>query len=157
MLLDVALDAINALPGVVTTVRDGSFIGVIAETDYAAVQALKKLAAAACWDEPATLPDMHAVPDFLRAQPVESKLYGEKKSDMPGPNLTSSEASHKAQGAQSFKGSYARPFLAHASIGPSCALARCEANASGEITGVEVWTHSQGIYNLRPDLAMMLD
>ena len=156
VLLEVALDAINALPGVVTTVRDGNFVGVIAKTEYAAVQALKKLTAAARWDEPATLPDMHAVPEFLRTQPVESKLYGEKKSDTPGPNLTSSEASRKAAGAQFFKASYSRPFLAHASIGPSCALARCEANASGEITSVEVWTHSQGIYNLRPDLALVL-
>ncbi len=156
VLLEVALEAINALPDVVTTVRDGSFIGVIAKTDHAAVQALKKLAAAARWDEPATLPDMHAVPEFLRMQPVESKLYGEKKSETSGPSLTSSEASRQAVGARSFKASYARPFLAHASIGPSCALARCTANASGEITGVEVWTHSQGIYNLRPDLALVL-
>ncbi len=78
VLLDVSLEAINALPGVVTTVRDGSFIGVIAKTDYAAVQALKKLAAAARWEEPATLPDMHAVPDFLRTQPVDTTLAGEK-------------------------------------------------------------------------------
>jgi CO/xanthine dehydrogenase Mo-binding subunit len=157
VLLEVALDSINALPGVVTTVRDGSFIGVIARTDHAAVQALKKLAAAARWHEPATLPDMHALPEFLRSQPVDSKLYGEKKSDTPGPSLASSEGSRAAAGAQYFKASYARPFLAHASIGPSCALARCTANASGRITGVEVWTHSQGIYNLLPDLALMLD
>ena len=156
VLLDVSLEAINALPGVVTTVRDGSFIGVIAKTDYAAVQALKKLAAAARWGEPATLPDMHAVPDFLRTQPVDTTLAGEKKSDTPGPNLAASEASRMAAGGQYFKASYARPFLAHASIGPSCALARCRADASGEITGVEVWTHSQGIYNLRPDLSLVL-
>jgi CO/xanthine dehydrogenase Mo-binding subunit len=83
-------------------------------------------------------------------------LAGEKKSDTPGPSLATSDASRTAAGAQSFKASYARPFLAHASIGPSCALARCEADASGEITRVEVWTHSQGIYNLRPDLALVL-
>lgn len=156
VLLSVALDAINALPGVVTTVRDGSFLGVIARTDYAAVQALKKLAAVARWEEPATLPDMHAVPAFLRAQPLDSSLAGEKKSDQPMPSLASSEAARSAAGAQYFKASYARPFLAHASIGPSCALARCEANADGEITRVDVWTHSQGIYNLRPDLALVL-
>jgi len=156
VLREVALDAINDLPGVVTTVRDGSFIGVIARTEYAAVQALKKLAAAARWDEPATLPDRHALPEFLRAQPVDSTLAGEKKADTPGPSLATLEALRAAAGAQYFKASYARPFLAHASIGPSCALARCQANASGEIAGVEVWTHSQGIYNLRPDLALVL-
>ena len=156
VLLAVALDGINVLPGVVRTVRNGSFIGVIARTEYAAVQALKKLAAAARWDEPATLPDMHALPAFLRTQPLDTTLAGEKKSDTPGPALTSSEDSRVAAGAQYFKASYARPFLAHASIGPSCALARCEANANGEITSVKVWTHSQGIYNLRADLALVL-
>jgi CO/xanthine dehydrogenase Mo-binding subunit len=156
VLREVALDAINALPGVVTTVRDGSFIGVVARTEYAAVQALKKLAAAARWDETASLPDMHALPAFLRVQPVDSSLAGEKKSDTPGPSLASSEAAITAAGARYFKASYARPFLAHASIGPSCALARCETNAIGDISRVEVWTHSQGIYNLRPDLALVL-
>jgi CO/xanthine dehydrogenase Mo-binding subunit len=46
---------------------------------------------------------------------------------------------------------YSRPYLAHGSIGPSCALAQ------EQESGLRVWTHSQGIFNLRRDLALALD
>jgi CO/xanthine dehydrogenase Mo-binding subunit len=45
---------------------------------------------------------------------------------------------------------YSRPYLAHASIGPSCALAQWSGDA------LHVWCHSQGVYNLRSDLALAL-
>jgi len=138
-LIDVDLAAVNALPGVVATVRDGRFLGVIAEREELVVKALKKLIAAARWRETASLPDMHDLPAFLKSQPVQTTLVGEKKSETPPPPA-----------AKTFTAAYARPFLAHASIGPSCAIAKWNAET------VEVWTHSQGIYNLRTDLAMAL-
>ena len=52
--------------------------------------------------------------------------------------------------ARTLRHSYSRPFLAHASMGPSCAVARW-----GE-PAIEVWTHTQGIFNLRADLAIIL-
>lgn len=133
------LDAVNALPGVVATVRDGRFLGVIADSEYAAVKALKKLQALAQWGENATLPDMHSLPAFLRAQVHETTVYAESQAQ-PG----------VLAAGQTFSASYSRPYLAHASIGPSCALARHNG------TSIEVWTHSQGIYNLRTDLAKVL-
>ena len=39
-------------------------------------------------------------------------------------------------------------FLAHASVAPSCAVAGA--------TGASLWTHSQGVYNLRADLGLVL-
>jgi CO/xanthine dehydrogenase Mo-binding subunit len=49
-----------------------------------------------------------------------------------------------------FEAEYFKPYLAHASIGPSCALARWDGSR------LEVWTHSQGIHNLRDDLVLAL-
>ena len=138
-LIEVDLAAVQALPGVVATVRDGRFLGVVADSEYGAVKALRKLQAAAKWSESATLPDRHALPAFLRSQPHETQLYAEKQAEQVSPPA-----------AQTFSASYSRPYLAHASIGPSCALARYDADA------LEVWTHSQGIYNLRTDLAKVL-
>ena len=138
VLVDVDLAGVQALPGVVTTVRDGSFLGLIADSDYRAERALNQLAAAAQWRELSALPDMHDMPAFLRAQPAETTLVAEKKSDL------ASTAAH------SFQATYSRPFLAHASIAPSCAVARYLP------ASLEVWTHSQGIYNLRADLALVL-
>ena len=46
--------------------------------------------------------------------------------------------------------SYSRPFLAHASIGPACAVARVQAGA------IEVWCQSQSIHPTRLDIAKTL-
>ena len=45
---------------------------------------------------------------------------------------------------------YTRPYIAHASIAPSCAMAQWTGDR------VHVWTHSQGVYLLRTDLALVL-
>jgi CO/xanthine dehydrogenase Mo-binding subunit len=136
--VDVA--AVEALPGVVRVVCDGSFLGVIAEGDPEANRALRKLKAVAQWNSRETLPDMDDLPAFLRAQPVETSVVDEKEPASAAPAPT-----------RSFRASYARPYLAHASIGPSCGLARWD--DSGR---VEVWTHAQGVYPLQKDLALLL-
>jgi CO/xanthine dehydrogenase Mo-binding subunit len=51
---------------------------------------------------------------------------------------------------RTLKRQYSRPFLAHASMAPSCAIAHWTG------TGVHVWAHTQGIFNLRADLALVL-
>jgi CO/xanthine dehydrogenase Mo-binding subunit len=51
---------------------------------------------------------------------------------------------------QVFQAEFFKPYLAHGSIGPSCAIARWDGAA------LEVWTHSQGIHNLRDDLVLAL-
>ena len=138
VLMDVDMAAVQALPGVVSVVRDGSFLGVVAEGEYQAVCAVNKLMSVARWRETDALPAVHDMPAFLRAQPLDTHVVAEKISDVS-----------PAQAARSFQASYSRPYLAHASIGPSCAIARYEGDS------LEIWTHSQGIYNLRADLALV--
>jgi nicotinate dehydrogenase subunit B len=147
VLMEVDLAAVQALPGVVAVVRDGSFIGVVAEDEYLATLALKKLAGLAQWSESAALPNMHDLPAYLRAQPVETSLVGEK----PAAQQADTSDLYPSSSNLSFSATYSRPFLAHASIGPSCAVARFNPGS------LEVWTHSQGIYNLRADLALVLN
>jgi len=53
--------------------------------------------------------------------------------------------------AQRFEADYSRPFLAHASMGPSCALARWD---GGYLT---VCSHTQGSFALRCELARFFD
>ena len=66
----------RALRGVVSIVRDGSFVGVNAESEALAGAALTKLAAAATWRPGASLPDETALPAWLQAQedPVAFRL-----------------------------------------------------------------------------------
>jgi CO/xanthine dehydrogenase Mo-binding subunit len=49
---------------------------------------------------------------------------------------------------RSLQHQYSRPFIAHASIGPACALAGPDGNG-----GLIVWTHSQGVFKLRDQIA----
>lgn len=126
----------RARPSGVEIVRDGSFIGVLAETEALAEAALRKLGACATWREEATLPDEGALREWLTSQPAETSV------------VDSRVAQTLPAIARTLRASYSRPYLAHASMAPSCALAQAQG------AGLHVWTHSQGIFNLRRDLAI---
>ncbi|MEO7405214.1 MAG: xanthine dehydrogenase family protein, partial [Burkholderiales bacterium] len=130
--------AVKAMPVVVAVVRDRSFLGVIAEHEAVAVKAAEKLAAAVRWDEHETLPDSANLAAFLTSTKHETTSVEERTPEKPATVVKR----HKAR--------FLKPYIAHASIGPSAAVARW-------VDGVvEVWSHSQGIYNLRDDMAQGL-
>jgi nicotinate dehydrogenase subunit B len=137
-LLSMDATAAERLPGVAAVVRDGSFVGVVAETEQAAVDAVAHLRGAAQWSEGFELPDETRLADWLRSRPVETTTVDKR------------EAARPVTAVRTVRHSYTRPFLAHASMAPSCAVARW-----GE-PALEVWTHTQGIFNLRADLAIAL-
>ena len=139
----VDVEAVRALPGVIAVVRDGSFLGVVAEAELQVSQAAAALETSAKWRETRELPDASRLADWLGAQALDTKVI-DQRGEAPMPTAGST-----------LKASYSRGFVAHASIGPSCALARWSqhsGNAQGDM--LEVWTHSQGIFNLRTDLAL---
>ena len=122
----------------VVYVRDGSFLGVLADREEQAVAAADQLAQLAVWDLPAALPDSADLEGFLR-NARSHRAVVEEKSGAPA-----------AAPAINLQASYGRPFIAHASIGPSCALAHWQ---SGKL---DVWSHSQGIFNLKTDIEVYL-
>jgi nicotinate dehydrogenase subunit B len=131
-------EAIRALPGVVAVVVNGSFVGICAEREEQALAALKAARAASSWRERASLPASTEIRDFLCAMPAERTIVASK-----GEAPTSGVAKRIAA-------SYSKPYLAHASIGPSCALARLE---QGRFT---IWSHTQGSHHLRNQVARAL-
>ncbi|MPZ35783.1 MAG: molybdopterin-dependent oxidoreductase, partial [Rhodospirillales bacterium] len=138
---------IEAMPGVRAVVRDGRFLGVVAAREEQAVTAAAALAKCAVWQEAADLPDVDAMPAFLRSRPSKAKMLSEK--GVPRHTGTHDLGAH-AEGAHAVSASYSRPFLAHASIGPACAVARVQAGA------IEVWCQSQSIHPTRLDIAKTL-
>ena len=130
----------RALPGVVAVVRDGDFLGVVAEREEVAVRAADRLRADATWQARPTLPDEHDLPGFLTTAPAETTVLAES-GEPPAPGTV----------ARSVEATYHRPYLAHASMGPSSATAVVTGG-----TRLEVWTHSQGVYVLRRELARAL-
>jgi nicotinate dehydrogenase subunit B len=136
-LLECDSGRVETMPGVRTVVRNGRFVGVIAEREEQAVAAVVALGRYTRWNEAADLPDVDDLPGYLRSLPTKLMVLSEK--GMP------SEA-----GARRLNATYSRPFLAHASIGPSCAVAHAQGGA------IEIWTQSQSIYPTRKDIATTL-
>jgi nicotinate dehydrogenase subunit B len=126
--------AAERMPGVLKTLRDGSYLAVIAEREYQAVAAMRALAAAAEWDEQSGLPDPASLFDTLAALPAQNVTVRDGSGDMPADTKI-------------IEASYRRAYQMHGSIGPSCAVGRF---ADG---GLTVWTHSQGVFPLRAALA----
>ena len=147
-LLDVGPEPAMALPGVVTVVRDGSFLGVIAEREEVALRAADLLRADAKWQEQPTLPDEDNLPAFLLSAPAQTSVLAESDAGAGG-QARPAVRSHEA--------TYHRPYLAHAAMGPSSATALARpARAGTNGVRLEVWTHSQGVYPLRRALARAL-
>ncbi len=130
--------AIKAMPGVVAVARNGSFLGVIAAREEQAIKARDALKKSARWSGGEELPDPAKIYDHLLSLSMEDKVISDKQAPLP-------------EGATRIEATYHRPYMAHASIGPSCSVAQAE---NGKLT---VWTHTQGVFPLRATMAKALD
>ena len=137
-LVTLSEDHARAVAGLVAIVRDGNFAGVVSETEAGAENALRALHKDAACSSGETLPDEERLAEWLKAQPSEPTVIDTKT------------ASGKRAKVRTIGRQYTRPYLAHASIAPSCAIAQWSGGC------VHVWTHSQGVYFLRADLALVL-
>ena len=132
--------AARSLPGVVALVRDGDFVAVAAEREEQAIAARNALASAARWsDDTALLPDISRLREELPKLRAETIVVSTSGQSAPLPDEI------KRVSAE-----YSRAYLSHASIGPSCAVAWLK---DGRMM---VWSHTQGAYPLRGDLAKVL-
>jgi nicotinate dehydrogenase subunit B len=124
------------LPGVVAVVRDGSFLAVAAAREEQAIRAREALKQSARWKETPSLP--------ASGDPLYRELTAHAT---PAETVFERTASASGEPVKRLEAMYTRPYQAHASIGPSCAVAQWQ---DGQLT---VWTHSQGVFPLRGDLA----
>ena len=127
------------IPGVIAVVRDGSFLGVVAEREEQVIKAREALIKSAKWKLGPELPDPNNLYAHLKSLPSVDQVISNKQ----GPVLASA-------GAKTLEATYTKPYMAHASIGPSAALAELR---DGRMT---VWTHSQGVFPLRAELVKAL-
>lgn len=135
----VAVDeaSVADVPDVRVVVR-GDFVGVVAMREEHAVRAAAQLRLE--WRAGPALPLQAELFATLRAQPAELQVLAE--SDGVDAAI--------ARSAQRLSASYYQPYHAHASLGPSCAVADVQA---GRCT---VWSSNQGPYPLRGALAELL-
>ena len=130
--------------GEATVVRDGSFLAVAGPAEAEVLRAVERVRAAAVWREHDTLPDEGDIDAFLRAGPHEA-------IEVVQDGVNDDVAATGPVAGQHLRATYRRPFLAHAAIGPSCAVAVWHPDDR-----VEVWSHSQGVHPLGRAIAAAL-
>lgn len=130
--VEVDADPILSRDGVRQVVVDGAFVGVVANSEIAAIEAAGALAKECTWIGISDLPATSSVNEFLLAAPhVDESLADGREIN-------------------GFSARYSRPFIAHASIGTSTAIALF---ADDVLT---IYSHTQGVYPLRADIARAL-
>jgi CO/xanthine dehydrogenase Mo-binding subunit len=130
--------SIASIPGLVKVVQRGNFIGVVAEREEQAKLAAENLKVE--WREKASLPSMHDLYTTLRSMPTEDTQVVEQGDY---------ETAFK-QATRQLHATYYQPYHAHASIGPSCAVADVKADQ------ITVWAATPGPYPLSGALANLL-
>jgi nicotinate dehydrogenase subunit B len=138
-LLSVDETSVRSLPGNVKVVRIANFLGVVADTEWAAIKAAQTLTAT--WSDVSNLPDEAHLFDHVRATPVSREAVTSNLGDAP----------HAlAQAGRRLSATYDFAIHTHGSIGPSGAVAQVK---DGQVT---CWTASQATLNLRKQLAAAL-
>jgi len=126
----------RAAKGELQIVREANFVAFVSPVESVAQAAAAAAPAHARWDKLRELTAAHQEAAWLKGQPAEDRHIGAPmRTDKPR-NLAQITVS--------------RPYVAHASMGPSCALAEFR---DGHLT---VRSHGQGMHPLRKNLAAAL-
>lgn len=165
-LISVDLDAAEKLPGVIKIVRNGSLLGVIAESQEQAWAAAKHLTNNSNWEVKKSLPTHDGIYKWMENYKSEEKILVE-------------EGSQDSSNLKVLEATYYRPYQMHGSIGPSAAIAHLgsdgimtvhthtqqpfgDASAVAEFIGMDkekvrvIHTHGSGCYghNMADDAAI---
>jgi nicotinate dehydrogenase subunit B len=131
--------SVSDIPGLVKIVRQGNFLGVVAQTEWAAIKAAQQLKAT--WSHWEGLPEQAKLWEHVRSTKVVKEDVTSNVGDV---------AAGLARGAKKFSATYDFAIHTHGSIGPSCAIAEIK---DSKLT---CWSASQATHNLRKQLAQML-
>jgi nicotinate dehydrogenase subunit B len=127
----------KAAGGAFDVLRVGDFVAFVGADETVVQRAAAVGPAHATWENVRALSAAQQEAAWLVGQPSIDNEIG-------GPPPPSTDAALLVQAT------YSRPYVAHAAIAPSCALAEYRA---GHLT---VWSHTQGVYPLRQALANVL-
>ena len=127
----------RGLPGVISIVHDGNFLGVVAESEHLLFAAMDRLERLVEWDL------------GERDEGASSPLDYLDKADSTA--VTVHADFEDRQRNWRYAATFTKPLIGHGSIGPSCAVAWFEDG------GLRIWTHSQNVFALRKQAARVLE
>lgn len=123
--------------GELEIVREANFVAFVSTVESVAEAAAAAAPAHARWLDVRRLTPAQQEAAWLKDQPCEDRRIGAPEPATPPATIARITVS--------------RPYIAHASMGPSCALAEFR---DGHLT---VWSHGQGMHPLRKNLAAALE
>src|SRR6516164_610522 len=133
--------SVAGIPGLVRIVREGNFLGVVAENEWAAIRGSQQIKAS--WSAWEGLPEQTKLFEHVRASKVAK--------DEVTANVGNTVEAIAKNGVKKIGATYEFAIHTHGSIGPSCAIAEFK---NGNLTS---WSASQATHNLRKQLAKMFD
>jgi nicotinate dehydrogenase subunit B len=130
--------SVRGMSGVVKVVVRQNFVGLVAQKQKQAVDALAKLKVV--WSAGTKLPSQASFYDFIRQQPSRDVML-----------VDSGDVEQRLSQAHSvLRATYSHPYQMHGSIGASCAVADVR---SGNAT---IWSATQSVYPTRKAVAELL-
>jgi len=140
-LVSVDENSAKAIPGYVKAVVNGNFVGVVAENEWAAVQAAKALKVT--WTAPKqAFPEQQDLYKHMRAAAPKASKETLKQGDAAGA---------LANAVKKLEATYECPFQSHATMGPGCAVA--DVHMDGVTT---VWSGGQKPHDLQKGFSQLL-
>ena len=124
----------------------GNLVGVVAPTEWEAIQASQQVAAATKWTDWKGLPGNAKLYDYLRKESDWTTTPVSKSDATAGDVAPAFAAAHKKLSA-----TYQFSYMKHAPIGPTMAVADYQSDGT-----VHIHTHNQNPQALRGEIAVML-
>jgi CO/xanthine dehydrogenase Mo-binding subunit len=126
----------RAAKGELEIVREGNFVAFVSPIESVAQSAASAALRHVRWENVRRIDPAQQEAAWLKGQPSEDRRLGAPEPKVPPQRLV--------------QATFSRPYIAHASMAPSCALAEFR---DGHLT---VWSHGQGMHPLRKNLAAAL-
>ena len=138
-LVNVDKTSVAGVPGLISVVVIGDFVGVVAEREEYAIEAMKLLKVT--WKVPPLIPDLNAPERPLRDNLSTPRVLADRGDvEKMLQNVT-----------EPMQRTYVWPYQMHGSIGPSCAVADWRGDE------LVVWSGTQNPFSMRNDLSRLLD
>ncbi len=132
--------SLHGVAGVIKVFSKGNLVAVVTEREEQAIAAAQALKVS--WNDRASLPDQGSLYQTIVNAKIGNTRVIQNRGDVDG---------SISGAAKVLQATYTYPYQAHASIGPSCAIADVHDGVA------EVWSGTQGVYQLRAAIATALN
>jgi CO/xanthine dehydrogenase Mo-binding subunit len=141
--INATVQSLSQLDGVDHVYACGNFLALLSNSEAALIRALEKAKNQVQWHAKESIAMPQGPSHFLRNADSQTQRVSSIE-EKPQPQLGSGD------GFITVEADYSKPFIAHASIGTSCGLAHWQDNQ------LTVYSHSQGVFQLRSQIARAL-